>query len=783
MPSSAARAIRSALAAAAGLAATLALAAPASAAERVGAGPATSTATPASVRVVVTYDTPSSAGAAIRSVDRVGTVTRTMRHSPHLVATVPASEVARLRGAPGVRAVQLDVPQKAALDSSLKVISADVAHTRGVTGAGATVAVIDSGVDVDHPFLRGRVVAQYCSSSPDGTDEQSLCPNGTTLDDSADVDSLPACSTAWGTICDHGTHVAGIVAGNGSGVAGKHPAAGVAPGARIIAMQVFTRFNDTGFCGSPVPCVASYISDQILALDALAALDTAHPEWNIVAANMSLGGGERSTACDTDARKAPIDRLLGQGVATVVAAGNNGYSASVSSPACISTAVTVGATTDSDKVASYSNRGGLLDVFAPGSTITSSVPDDAWDTYDGTSMAAPHVAGALALLRQHAPTRPVSSLVADLKTTGKTVTYTSGGATVTTPRIDVMEAIRPRPVVTTAPAAVPEGAAASAKGTWTAPGAGVTVTASTGTVTQGAGSWSWTATRGDDLTLPVTITATDAAGASGSTSFTARWTNVSPTATLSNAGTTTWNGATLTVARVGTPSTFSVALADPGSDDLSTRWSYGDGTRALSRSPLRPGRRGGDEAVSPSLEPRTATSTVSHTFLRACTRTVGAATSDDDGGRSARRTRTVVVLGTSTTPHGLAWWRDGYRGTTATVSAADRPCLLATARTLSTVFAEQRALTTTADAVAVLAPASPATNRSRFDAQLLTVWLDVATGSVPLGQPLDADGNGSTETTVGAFLLSAESTRNAASASSGALPPLTTVLTRISGTA
>ena len=98
------------------------------------------------------------------------------------------------------------------------------------------------------------------------------------------------------------------------------------------------------------------------------------------------------------------------------------------------------------------------------------------------------------------------------------------------------------------------------------------------------------------------------------------------------------------------------------------------------------------------------------------------------------------------------------------------------------MFAEKRALTTTADAVAVLRPAAPTTARSAFDARLLAVWLDVATGAVDPFAPFDADGNGSPETTVGAWLLAAEHTRNASSATSGALAPLTSVLTRILST-
>ena len=261
-------AARALLAAATALAAALGLTAPASASPAGDPAPARGT-----VRVIVTYDSLASRGSVAGSVDRLGTVTRTMKRSAHLVARVPAADLDRLRRSPHVRSVQLDVPEKLTLDSSTHVIHADTAHAAGWTGAGTTVAILDTGVDVDHPFLGGRVIAQYCSSDPDPSQpsEQSLCPNGSTTDDSADIDSLPACASPFGTICDHGTHVAGIAAGNGSGVAGA-PVAGVAPGANIIAMQVFTRFNDTGFCGlGNAPCVASYPSDQMAALDELAA--------------------------------------------------------------------------------------------------------------------------------------------------------------------------------------------------------------------------------------------------------------------------------------------------------------------------------------------------------------------------------------------------------------------------------------------------------------------------------------------------------------------------------
>ncbi len=720
-------------------------------------GPAAAGPDAVTVRVIVTYDGLSSAAAVTGSVGSVGTVTRTMRRTPHLVATVPVADLPLLRRSPHVRSVQVDVPQKVALDSSLAVIRADAAHNAGYTGAGTTVAILDTGIDVDHPFLAGRVVAQYCSSSPDGPNQTSLCPNGATEDDNADIDSLAACTSATsGALCNHGTHVAGIVAGNGDGIgtgSAGAPAAGVAPGAKLIAMQVFTRFDDRAFCGA-ASCVASYPSDQLRALDRLATLDAANPAWNVVAANLSLASGSFTAPCDTDARKGAIDALLAQGVATVIAAGNSG-AAAVANPGCISSAVTVGATTDDDGIASFSNRGTLLDVLAPGVDITSSVPDDAWATLSGTSMAAPHVAGALALLRQHAPNLPTASLVQDLRSSGKPVTYTSAGARVTTRRIDVLNAIEasegPRLALTGRPP-----------------------------VALGPGTWSWTATQGDDTTQPVTVTATDAGGASRALTVTARWANVAPAATLTAAGTRSWHGTAIAFVRAGAPAAFSVAVTDPGSDDITTRWGFGDGARAMSRWLLHPPSV--DPATSPSIEPRSLTSRMSHTYTRACTRTLTVGAVDDDRGASPTRSTPVVVLGTSSTRHAAQWWAAAYRGQVTSVGTADRSCLLGTARTLSTVFPERRALTTAASTVAVLQPAKTATARSTFDAHLLAAWLDVATGSVDPFAPFDADRNGSRETTVAAFLQSAERTRSSSSTTSSTLRSLTAVLVRISTT-
>ncbi len=149
--------------------------------------------------------------------------------------------------------------------------------------------------------------------------------------------------------------------------------------------------------------------------------------YNIAAVNMSLGGGKYTSSCDTDSRKAAIDNLRSAGIATVISSGNDYYTNGIGAPACISTAVSVGATTKSDVEASYSNyHPTMLSLFAPGSSIYSSVPGGGWETWNGTSMAAPHVTGAWAILKQKSPSASVTDILNNLQTTGAAVTLKAG---------------------------------------------------------------------------------------------------------------------------------------------------------------------------------------------------------------------------------------------------------------------------------------------------------------------------------------------------------------------
>ncbi len=168
---------------------------------------------------------------------------------------------------------------------------------------------------------------------------------------------------------------------------------------------------------------------------------------NVASANMSLGGGQYFAHCDVQQApiKAAIDNLRSVKVATIIASGNSDYSDSMGSPACISTAISVGSTGDgsfgatTDTVSSFSNSVGFLNLLAPGQWIESSVLNGLYDDLQGTSMAAPHVAGAWAVLKQRKPDATVTEVLNALVTTGLPVTDTRNN--ITKPRIKVDAAV------------------------------------------------------------------------------------------------------------------------------------------------------------------------------------------------------------------------------------------------------------------------------------------------------------------------------------------------------
>lgn len=313
------------------------------------------------------------------------------------------------------------------LAQSVPLVQAPAAWDLGFDGSGMTVAIIDTGVRSTHGFLAGKVVEEACYTSNVSGQSTATCPNGT--DTQIGPGSAAPCPISG---CDHGTHVAGIAAGNGT-PAGQ-PFSGVAKGAQIIAIQVFSRFTDPATCGIAVTaCPAAWTADILAALERVYELRNT---YSIAAANLSLGESGFSSPCDSQPYKPAIDNLRSVDIATVVSAGNNGSSVSLSSPACISSAVSVGATTKSDTVASYSNVASFMSLFAPGDSILSSVPGG-YGTKSGTSMAAPHVTGAWAVLKQFVPDASVDEVLGALRQTGVPISRNA----VTKPRIRLAAAL------------------------------------------------------------------------------------------------------------------------------------------------------------------------------------------------------------------------------------------------------------------------------------------------------------------------------------------------------
>lgn len=842
----------------------------------VAAAPPAYAAPPERVRVIVQLDHKASGADVVKSVAGGATKVKKTATMPYVIMEVPRPALKGLQHNPHVVGVVEDFADPPALSNALPVVNGDDVQALGFTGAGATVAILDTGIDADHPFFGSRIVAQHCFSDPtddDGNgDEASLCPDGTTEDTSADIDSSnnATCVDAGSNICDHGTHVAGIAAGRAADdTVGSPPGNGVAPGAQIIAVQVFTRVNTASGCSpNPAPCVLSYASDQIEALDWVRGQAAANPGWNVVASNMSLGGGNNASACDGDTRKAAIDSNLGAGIATVIASGNNSFLNAVGAPGCISTAFTVGRTNNDDTTTNSGNRGPLLDVMAPGSSIVSSIDDDAYGTKSGTSMSTPMVTGALAVLRSAYPSRSVANLMTDITSTGVPITYTTdaaGTTTNTTPRLDLLAALQAAnvaPVVTVDDASltVDEGALATNSGSATdADGTVTSVTASIGTVTPSGTSWTWSYTPpdgpadttvtitatddkgetgqstfdlhvanvapsvvvdavtpanenapvtltahfsdpglvdthtasvdwgdgvvtaatvsgtsveashvyGDDGAFTATLTVTDKDGGAGSDTGTAVVANVAPTAEITGPPTTSWNGQDIVFGTEGVPVAFEARGTDPGSDDLTFAWDYGDGATASHTSLVNPPALDADP--SPSIQPRDVLDAAPHTYAIACAATTGVTVSDDDAGAASDAVQ-VVILGTSADAGTLGVWQTDYRDKRSNVHTTDEKlCLLSVVRVLSAVFDEKVPLSTIPQAVTALWPKNTKNPVEQFDAHLLSLWLNVADGSIALGDPVDTNGDGVADSTVGAVIQAGEAERTAANPSAAVL--------------
>ncbi len=331
---------------------------------------------------------------------------------PSVAVEVNRDELEVLESLPQVRTIQPDGVSRLSLAESTTRIRSNLANASGYDGTGSVVAILDDGFDTDHPML-GNVIEEACAST-DGS-----CDGGDTSTGPGSSDPGPAPCGGDG---DHGTHVAGIAAGSG----------GVAPGASLMTVDVFDA------CGG-----GAYDSSILTGIDRVLARQIGSGT-DVAAVNLSLGNGSSwNSSCDANypSMADAFAMLRFHRVAPVVATGNDSYSDGVSYPACLSDAVPVGATSDtSDTIAAFSNAGpGVPLLLAPGVSIRSSVYGSGYATWDGTSMAAPHVAGTWAVLRQRVPTAQVSSIRSVLAQTG--VAVFDNRVSQSFPRIDVYSAV------------------------------------------------------------------------------------------------------------------------------------------------------------------------------------------------------------------------------------------------------------------------------------------------------------------------------------------------------
>lgn len=307
----------------------------------------------------------------------------------------------------GITKIWLDGKVRATLDRSVPRIGTPTAWEAGYEGDGVAVGVLDTGVDADHPDLVGRVArAVDFSGSPSGA---------------ADTRG-------------HGTHVAATIAGTGAATDGTRR--GVAPGAGLLVGKVL---GDDGF---------GYESWVI------AGMEWAAAEGARVV-NMSLGAGPTD---GTDPVSQAVNTLTEQtGTLFVVAAGNEGRDQSIGSPGAAAAALTVGAVDLDDELADFSSRGPRVgddalkpEITAPGvgiiaaraaGTMMGEPIDELHTAASGTSMAAPHVAGAAALLAQVHPDWTAGqlkdALVSTAKSTPAVSVYAQGAG-----RVDLARAVR-----------------------------------------------------------------------------------------------------------------------------------------------------------------------------------------------------------------------------------------------------------------------------------------------------------------------------------------------------
>lgn len=313
------------------------------------------------------------------TLERLGArVTDTFEVARALRVEVPVAMADHLAGLPFIANAAPDEPVAMNLASSKRAsgLPAELVAA-GLTGEGVTIALVDTGIDQAHPGLRDRVLL-----------DMAVTPSGVEV-------GAPGAT-------EHGTHVAGILVGTGAGASRAEDVSGVAPGSRLVSLDLSTQFTTSN------------------ALRAFEWIYKNHEKHDIRVVSNSWGRQRDAAAYDPDdAIIRASDALVAEGLVVVFSSGNGGDAPGrMTLEATNPNVITVGAVTDGGVVESYSSRGPVLDdgaragwtkpdLVAPGSRIVSTRSEGTAGNHylmmNGTSMAAPHVSAAAALLLQARP--------------------------------------------------------------------------------------------------------------------------------------------------------------------------------------------------------------------------------------------------------------------------------------------------------------------------------------------------------------------------------------------